>query len=113
MNTRNFKIEIGFGIEFTKDKKRLSEVFVKSALNAIRKLACQQFGGCTLVKTQGDWLAPDGHRFEEKGCTLFFFIETEENPVGDRVREMVKTIKVLLNQEAVALSIIPCNTYIL
>lgn len=103
------KIEIGFGVAFDKDHNPLPDAQVQRVLYALRGHACGMFGGCTLTPTEGDWYSPAGIRFSEKGYTLFFFLDARENPLGERVKDLVWLIKRDLNQEAVAISVIPCD----
>ena len=106
----NNKIEIGFGVGLTKDFRPVEPAHVEEAMREIRDAVCRLAGGCTVTKTEGDWISPAGQIFSEQGRTVTFYMDAS-TPVYIRVRPLIEFIKKTLEQEAVMLIISPCNVY--
>lgn len=109
------KIEFSFGVGLDSSGRRIEFDHRAHALRTIRETACQLFGGCTLVETQGDWRSPEGRLFTERAAMLIVYVNQPELvrvhvlaklPFGAAL-EMAQEIKDSLNQQAVAVTVTP------
>lgn len=100
-----WKLEFGFGVGLDSKGKKLSETVRAAGIEAIRTLATKLYGGCTVVKTAGDWLDPiTGLLHSEEGRTVIVYVElpfVQERYTANRKR-MVAEIRKQLRQAAVA-----------
>ncbi len=101
-----WRLEFGFGVELDKAGKRLSVYTRLVGLEIIRNTALELYGGCTMVKTEGDWTDPKtGIQHCEAGRTVIVYIDKDSilrSDYGRRKRSLIVQIKKSLRQAAVA-----------
>lgn len=110
--TYTHKIEFGFGAELDRSGARIKTETRQQAIDAIRQTATELFGGCTMVETWGCWKSPEGQLFRERGATLIVYMGFSPmftSGLSLTVRAMAQTIKDTLNQQAVAVIVIPLS----
>ena len=113
MQTNQVKIEITFGLEFTRDGERISATRRAVGLTCITNVAVALFEGYTLHEGSGGWLdkpemkglGEKGKLVTEKTATIILYAER----LDERVPSVVRTIKDTLVQKCVAVAITPVN----
>lgn len=114
MKTEQTKIEFGFGLQLTKTGKTILDHEAQAALRSIRSLTLIHFSGATCTNTDGAWRNAEGREYIERGCTLTVLTDVSHGPlVRIAVDEIVAEIKLVLQQEAVAVTLTPVNFSIL
>lgn len=95
------RVEIGFGVGFTKDGKIIPHV--DEAVSSILRVASHEFGGAALIPVQGAWRNGAGVVVREGGHIL----RIDNVPVAglDRAKWFASEIKATLNQESVVYSV--------
>lgn len=109
----SIKIELGFGTRFAGNGRWLSDPELDTGISLIRARAVELFQGCTLTRTQGDWLDPETSKVvSEPGATLSVLADMPPVLLTERVNALVACIKLCLSQKAVAVTHYAVNSEI-
>ena len=98
------KIDFGFGCEFDKDGHGISRDESFAALRKIRSEAARIFGSYTLQQTFGGWTNAQGGLVQEDGYTLFTVQPETRETLDSDIERLADFVKIILNQEAVAVT---------
>ena len=90
-----------------KDSK-LQEVSTIEAFKLVQKLIASSFDGATIFEAVGVYKHLDGTFTTEN--TLRIELLEIDNPLLDKVRDLVKTLKSVFNQESIAIQIQDVNS---
>lgn len=95
------KIELYFGVELDQHSAPIAPERAERGVAVIRDVALSLFGGCTLIRTEGEWKDPDsGRTFSEKGFMLTV-VSAEHPSLETYILKVAETIKVTLNQRSI------------
>ncbi len=111
------RIEIGFGIGFTKTGRVIDPDGVADKLTAVLNNTCGLFGGCTILEGIGAWKNGAGEVVREPSRVLVINVTHEfQVKLGAqlqyRAHLLAEFVRDLFEQEAVAFAILPCTTSI-
>lgn len=109
------KVELAFGVGFDKHNMPINRTWASLSLNNIINHATRQFGGCTLIETEGDWINSAGKHCRENGRMLVVYFMNDEGQATQRIKitDLVDVIKRDLDQEAVCVTVSQVTTAIL
>lgn len=106
--TSSTKIELTFGVGLRADGTAIRPSAARQAVETVVTLACDTFGGCSLIEHTGEWINFAGVRCTETSRTLV--IVTQGTPIEKSVDALVALIKSTLGQEKVLVVTSACQS---
>jgi hypothetical protein len=101
------KIEITFGIGENKHRQPIADLTEKE--HTIGELAALLFGGYTQHNSVGGWKNDVGELITEMGCVIYAVVS--DSPENRRkARQLALTIREVLEQTCVLLTVTPCES---
>lgn len=95
------RFEIGFGIGFDREGKRIDVTQQIETQKLILAQAAMVFGGCNLIAGQGAWINGKGDLVVEESRVLVIDAHASQEDAAFKLAEFVRRV---LNQEAVHVS---------
>lgn len=111
---KGWKVYIGAGVTFNSAGDRISDVQREIALQGIRAIAAQLFGGYTLTRVQGGWIGGSGRLITEDGIGLTCYSSEDfSKELQKKAKTLAQAVKNGLSQEAVVLAIEPVEMLVI